>query len=263
MGAIKLTDKQGRVINPATEEPYLFAIAEGKIPGHSILSKRGYSPASAATETTLWSPGTQYVFPTGATAVEAVSSSAVDSDALGTGARTVHLLYLDTNYAEKTWTFVMNGVAPVVGPVDFFRSNSLHVESGVKNVGTIDLRLVGGAATIYNQVQIGAVSCFCSVYTVPINKIYYITSTHFSAGYKTTGKTVRMTLHASMSPDGIVSTSGLLFWPHFESMLMDDDVSSVGLEPFAFPEKTDVKVSVVGETLAQCTSRISGWIETE
>lgn len=246
-----------------TSTPYIFSIAEGDVPNHTIQHKMGYTNASTAAETTLWNPGTQYVFAAGTISVEAVSTSANDTSA-GSGVRTVHLQYLDINYAEKTFTFTINGVTPVAGPTDFFRVNGFHVETAGatgKTEGVVSLRLVGGAATVYSQMAIGTTRSRNSVFTVPAGKTYYVENVHFSAGYKTTGKTVRMTLHASINPDGVTSTSGTIFWPYFESMLIDGTSYDPSDAPLKFLEKTDIKVSVIGETLAQCTSRISGWIE--
>lgn len=246
-----------------TSQTYLQSVAEGYIPGHYLYSKLGYSPASGITQTTLWGPGTEYVFPTGATAVEAVSSSASDTSA-GTGARTVTLLYLDTLYAEKTHTFTLNGTTPVAGPTDVFRANGLYVitaGSVGKTVGNISLQLVGGAATIYQYISAGFTRGKSSVYTVPAGKSLYVDNIAMSAAYKTTGKTVRMTYHTSRNPLGVVSTSGLIFWPYFEPMLVDYGIACPLTAPLVFPEKTDTKVSVIGETLAQTTSLITGWLK--
>jgi len=244
-----------------TATPYLYAIAEGAVPNHSLVRKLGYSPASTAAQTTLWNAGTEYVFPTGAITVEAISSSPSDSAGSSTGAKTIHLEYLTTGYVVSEYTFTMNGNTAVAGPADFFRVNSFHVKTGKAAAGVIDLRLTGGAATIYTQMPIGATRARNSVYTVPIGRTLYIDSLLFSAAYKTAGKTVRMTLHASITPDGVVNNTGALFFPFFEAMLVDNNVVSAANAPIIMPATTDIKVSVIGETLVQCTSEITGWLE--
>ena len=70
-----------------------------------------------------------------------------------------------------------------------------------------------------------------------------------------------MTFHVSIAPNGEISTTGLLFYPYFESMLVDGAAYDPSEAPIRLPATTDVKVSVVGETLAQCTCRYTGWIE--
>ena len=246
-----------------TSQEYLQAIAEGDIPGHSIFEKIGYSPASTAAETTLWTAGSAYVFPAGAISVEAVSASASDTSA-GTGARTVQVIYLDINYVQKEFVFTMNGATPVAGPTDFFRVNTFHIEtagSGGKAAGLISLRLVGGGATVYSQMPAGATRSRNSSYTVPAGQTVYIQSILLSAAYSTAGKAVRMILHASKTPDGNISTAGTIFWPQMEAMLVDNALTFDRRSPIIFPSKTDIKVSVIGETNAICTSAISGWIE--
>jgi hypothetical protein len=57
--------------------PYLYDIAEGNVTGHTTWSKIGFNPA-LTTEEDIWSAGGLYVFPTGATAMAVVSSSATD-----------------------------------------------------------------------------------------------------------------------------------------------------------------------------------------
>ena len=246
-----------------TSTPYVYSISGGNVPSHDIKVKMGYTSSSTAAETTLWNPGTQYVFPAGTISVEALSSSAQDGVG-GTGITVMHLEYLDINYVEKTFNFTMNGVTPVAGPTDLFRVNGFWMQSsgtGSKAAGTINLRLVGAPATIYSQTVIGETRSFNSVYTVPIGETYFVESIVFTAAYKTSGKTVRMTLHSSKRPDGVVLTTGKDFYPAFQAMLVDGISFDPAEAPKKFPEKTDIKVTVIGETNAQCTSEISGWLE--
>jgi hypothetical protein len=257
-----IDDGAGRVIN----QTYLQGIAEGDITGHNIYGKKSYHPATTASETTLWGLGTQYVFPAAEVAVEAVSSSADDDgDPGGTGARTMHLIYLDDTYAQKEHTFTLNGTIAVAGPTDVFRVNSFHVEtagSSGKPAGNITLRLVGAPATPYSYVLAGTTNCRCSAYTVPLGKAVYIQDITFTSAYSTAGKSVRITFHASITPDGVVSTAGTIFWCQFEAMVVDGSVSRNTQSVLIFPEKTDMKVSVQGETNAKCTADITGWIES-
>jgi hypothetical protein len=97
------------------------------------------------------------------------------------------------------------------------------------------------------------------VYTVPLGKKLTISGVFFSCAYSTAGKSERMTLHTSVSPSGVVLTSGTLFYPQFEAMLVDGNVDAHVM--IVCPEKTDLKVSIIGETNAQSTSKIVGWLE--
>lgn len=246
-----------RVMN----QNYLQAVAEGDIAGHALWRKTGYHPAAAAAETTLWNLGTQYVFPTAAISVEAISTSTNDTSGGSAGAKTIYLEYLDSTYAAKTFTFNMNGQTAVAGPTDFFRVNSFDVSTGTKSAGVISLRLVGGAATVYSQIPVGGTISRNSVYTVPLGKMLFIQDVFFSAAYSISGKTERVILHTSCRQDGVVITTGLIFFPQFEAMLMDSSVSRRAEAPIMCHEKADIKVSVIGETNAIVTSELSGWIE--
>lgn len=248
------------VINQSYEK----AIAEGYITGHTTFYKKGLSPAASATETTLWNPATAYVFPAAAISIEVISSSANDIDTTGTGARTVYIEYLDDTYATQTATLALNGVAAVAGPTDFFRLNRFYVltaGSGGKTAGTVSLRLVGGAATVYGQIGVGQTDSRSSIYTVPLGKTLYITDIVFSCAYSTAGKSERITLHASKAPENGISTTGTIFWPYTEIMLIDNVYVSSSQSVLKFDATTDIKVSVIGETNAICTSEIRGWLE--
>ena len=245
-------------------QQYLQAIAEGDITGHTLISKTGYGPAATAAETTLWNPGTAYVFPTANISVEVISTSANDDGSpAGTGANTVVLNYLSSDYNVHTTTLTMNGTTAVAGPTDFFRTNEFYVTSAgslKRAAGVISLRLVGGAATVYDQIAAGYNASRNSVYTVPLGKIVYIHDIMFSCAYSTAGKSERMILQTTCDPLGVVRTDGL-FFPHYEAMLLDYSVQKVVGAPIKCPEKTDIKVSIIGETNAQSTCSYSGWIE--
>ena len=60
---------------------YLEKIAFGEIAGVTPWSKLGFNASLTTVEEDIWSAGGLYVFPTAATAMEVVSSSATDNDA--------------------------------------------------------------------------------------------------------------------------------------------------------------------------------------
>lgn len=244
-----------------TIRDYTQAIAEWDILNHYPFFKIWYWPSSTASQTTLWNLWTEYVFPTANISVEAVSSNINDTSAWS-WAKTIHLQYLNSDYEEKDFIFTMNWTTPVAWPIDFFRVNSFHVMSWTKSAWIISLRLVWWAATIYSQMPIWATRSRNSVYTVPIWKNVYIDSVFLSCAYSTSWKSERITLHCSIDPHWSVITTWLLFYPIFEAMIMDWCAIKPKNWTIRFPEKTDVKVSIIWETNAQSTSAISWWIET-
>lgn len=239
-------------------------IAEGYLSGHTPFSKLGYSPASTASETTLWAPGTQYVFPVAAQQMEVVSTDNTNDKAAGTGCLTVGISYLDGNYVEKTTTVTLNGTTAVATSVsDILRINyfyGLTFGSTGKAAGTISIRNLDHT-TVYGQISAGYTLCRSSVYTVPAGKTLYLSSVMFSAAGTATSKSVRMIIHGSRNPLGTIYTSGTVFYPMLEVMQMDGSQVYVTDFPLAAPATTDLKVSVIGVAAAICTSELHGWLE--
>jgi hypothetical protein len=79
VNAFKNVDGNPRVVN----QTYLEQIAEGNVTNHTPWSKVGFNPAITTAMEDIWSAGGLYVYPTAATAMSVVSSSAGDED-LGT-----------------------------------------------------------------------------------------------------------------------------------------------------------------------------------
>lgn len=117
----------------------------------------GYQPSGSTTASTVWFNGsTSYVQMTTGTALEVVSSSANDT-AAGSGARTVKLEGLDSNYAPFAETIILNGVTPVplvnTSVVAINKFFVVTAGSGLVNAGTVDVRTVSGS-TIKSRIQI-------------------------------------------------------------------------------------------------------------
>ena len=245
-------------------QPYEYAIAQGDIADHTPFYKLGYSPASSGSQTTLWSVGTEYVWPTVPMQMEAVSSDNTNDNVGGTGVLTMHLHYLDTNYVEQLEIITLTGTIPkLTVATNIYRVNSWHANTtgtGKKAAGNIDIRNLDHT-TVYSRCNAGFTRSRNSCYTVPAGKTLYISDLTFAAGYSTSGKTVRMTLHATITPYELLASTNGLFFPIFEAMLMDNILSKSIAMVRKVVEKSDLKVSVVGETNAICTSEISGWIE--
>lgn len=271
-GVVSLYDQETRLFLGINGEQslrninqsYLMAIAQGDIPGHEQFYKIGYHPASTGSETTVWYPGTEYVFPTSGIQMEAVSTDNTQDKAGGAGALTMHLHYLDTLYNEYVETITLNGTTPVLTvATNILRVNSFHVDTAGANkkpTGNISIRNASDHTTIYSQCASGFTRSRNSVYTVPLGKTLFITDLSFTAGYSVSGRRVRMTLHANITPYELSSSVGL-FFPVHEAIVIDNNYLKPQNSILKFVEKTDLKVSVVGESNAVCTSFIGGWLE--
>jgi len=117
--------------------------------------------------------------PTSATAMEAVSDSANDA-AAGSGARTIVIGYLDSDYTAKTVVVTMNGTTPVPITPTMLRINSVVVVTsgtvGGANAGAIQIRAAGGLGATYAYMQVGVGLARSSMYTVPGGFAYDILS---------------------------------------------------------------------------------------
>ena len=203
--------------------PYLYDIAEGVIPGHELFYKTGYSPAATVVATTVWEKGTVYIPPAAEQGMQIVSTSAED-DVGGTGLIKVNLYYLDDTFTEHIEVITLNGTTAVLtANTDIYRVNFLSAEdAGGTNhaVGDITLSSIG-AGVHYGAIQATFTRSRTLFYTVPKDKVLYITSYSFSSGYKSAGKVERMTLRATYDHlDNHVLPAGL-YMPYAEIILID------------------------------------------
>lgn len=105
--------------------------------------------SSGVASTDIWTGAGSYPWMTGATSLEALSSSASDT-AAGVGAQSITVTGLDTGFNEISETKATNGVTPVAFSTQFYRINAVSVTtagSSLTNVGTITIRDAGGGTT--------------------------------------------------------------------------------------------------------------------
>lgn len=212
----------------------------------------------------LWEgPTGTYVFPTTPIQMQVVSTSANDT-AAGTGARIVHIHYLDNNYAVQTTQVTLNGITPVnTTPTNILRINGFHVisvGSGGTSAGTISLQAVGGAVT-YGIILAGFNHCRQAIYTIPAGKTGYITQWTASSGAATGTHFTRMDLRAT-------THYGILYPGVF---LVQDEIGTLnnGIAinydiPLVIPATADVKCSAISDSAAAAVvamSRVDGWFE--
>ena len=131
------------------------------------------------------------VWPTSAAALSVVSTS-TDDDAGGTGALTVLVQGLDTNYKPVSDTVVLDGTTPVVTTQTYLRVNSAQVQTagtGLVNAGDITVS-VGGNVQRFIEADAGI--CHCSQYCIPAGHTGFLTYVGTWQG-KDTGVEVRFT----------------------------------------------------------------------
>ena len=127
---------------------FYLEVAKGNVAGHSAINKFGHNP-SIATNTDpedVWSGGDLYAFyPATAQAMEVLSDDDEDGGAGGdTGALTIQVYGLDTNWLEIEETVILNGTTIVNLAntyIRMYRVMVLTAGSAGTNVGNIDVRI--------------------------------------------------------------------------------------------------------------------------
>lgn len=174
VGGIPITplDKAGNVIGA----DFYAQVAQGQIAGVTTWNALGHNPdVDTGTPEDIWEAGGIYPWMTGATSLEIVSSSALDT-AAGTGARTFAVSALDVAFAEVTFVVTLNGITPVAFPQQIYRINRVVIASagsGGVNAGAITIRDAGGG-TVRTLIPAGFGISRSSAYTVPAGKSLYI-----------------------------------------------------------------------------------------
>lgn len=207
-----------------------------------------------------------YVFPpAGGIQMQVQSTSANDDgNPVGTGARTVHIHYLDNNYNPQTETVTMNGVGAVTTvATNILRINDFHVTTvGTvgQAAGEITLTNVGATVT-YARINAGYNRSRNGIFTIPNGKQGYIT--HWSAfsgssgGRHYTRITLRATTHENILYPGVFIAT--------DTAGTQDGGVSIELDiPIHLPSRTDVKMSCIADAAAAnvfVDAHISGWYE--
>jgi len=149
-----------------------FELSKGNIEGHTALFLTMETDFMNPTLQTVWEVNAAFVWPTGDETWEVVSSD-TDDTAAGTGARTVLIEGLDTNFDVKTETVTLNGTTPVTTTTtDWNRITTMIVAtagSSETNEGTLTLR-VASAGNIRTVILPTASRSFNGMYTVPAGK---------------------------------------------------------------------------------------------
>lgn len=152
-------------------------LSRGKYPGVTVIHKFGRNAAIATTPVPI-ALGAVYQTPTTITALEIVSASA-DDNATGTGARSVFIQGISTDYEEASEVVVMNGLTAVPTVNSYYRVYRMYVvtsgtyatQAGGSAEGTIILRTAGAGATwvtMDNTANFASSQSQIAAYTVPV-----------------------------------------------------------------------------------------------
>ena len=153
-----------------------FDIAKGSIPGHSYINKFGHNPAVATTGEDVWSGGGTYAFyPDTAKFMKLVCDSSSDSIG-GTGALTVLVYGLDSNFAEINETVTTTGTAAVLLVNKYIRMyRALVLTAGSSRINAGDIAIQDTASGIVGAfIAADDGQTQQAIYTVPAGKTAYL-----------------------------------------------------------------------------------------
>lgn len=211
-------------------------VARDMVKGTTWLHRSFYDSVSG-TEQTVWVVGGLYVYPTTANTLTVVSTSTSDTSS-GTGARTVTVEGLDSNYETISETLTMNGTTNVVTTKSYlrlYRCTVLTAGSNESNVGDITITH-NGIANPLGRIAPNSGQTQMSVYTIPKGKTGYLIQLDITSSKNTDGHgTVRTRLNGVSR----IRHSMFLFGGNYSAILP---------YPTVLPQYTDIELRTVALT---------------
>ena len=225
-----------------TTEPFELQVARGQISYHKTIFKFGYNSVVGATKETIWEQGGLYAYPPSASVMTVSSSDANDTSA-GTGARTVEIFGLDTDYNEINEIVTLNGQTAVNTTKSYLRINRGLVRSagsGGANAGIIyagtGTVTSGVPANIYLTINgDGDNQTLMALWTVPAGYTAFLTKMALSTGTSTNTPAV---LNASL----VARPFEEVFQIKERFTLTDGAHEQFYTFPLRFTEKTDLEM---------------------
>jgi hypothetical protein len=151
-------------------EPFDLQVSRGQIYGHSTLSLFGYQASVTTTSIPVWENASTYTYPTSASTLTVVSTSATD-----VSPAKVLISGLDSNFDPISETVTLTGTSGVTTTNSYLRVNSLlmtGVASGqTSNVGVITAKQ---SSNTLAQINAGVGKSQSTVYTVPNGYQFYL-----------------------------------------------------------------------------------------
>ena len=245
-----------------TSEPFYLQVARKQIQFHESIFKFGNNTTVGNSLETVWAEGGLYSYLTTATVLKVSSSSTADTSA-GTGARTVELFGLDTDYNEINETITLNGQTAVNTTKEYLRINRMIVRSagsGGSNAGVIyagtGTVTLGVPANVYASINgvTGANQSLMTLWTVPSGYTAYLLQYDISNG--TTSNTPAVCkLVLAVRPYGEVFQS-----KDVKSLTTGMHIEEKFIVPIKIEEKSDIEVRAVSSS-ASVSFDISAGLE--
>jgi len=233
---------------------FLFEVAKGVVPGHFSVHLFGRNPlVNKTTYEDIWETGGIKNFLTSASTLELISTSANDT-ALGTGARSIVLIGLDSNFDLAIENLATNGTSPSApSSTSFIRLLRAQAQTGGAygqtddggNDGDITVRLSSAGATqgtILTENNLRKGQTHLSHFTVPNGFTAFIYSIHISVQ---SSKAANVVLLQRDDADVVVAPfSCPRVIDRFDGVIGQADEHPQ--LPYELPAKTDVWFAAIG-----------------
>lgn len=233
--------------------PYTYDIAEGNIPDHTAVRVFGHNAdVTTAWETVHHGSDLKYYLSDGAQL--SVASADSDDTLLGSGAQTLTIVGLDSDYVALSETVDLAGLTDATTTASFLRVNSAYVATAGTdgyNAGEISIADDGDSDIIVTAMEAGHNNILSAHYTVPAGTTLYVVQ--------------------ATATDGSLKGCQFGFWVRvFGSvwrmmrtvLLLDDNIVLPAMMPMKLPQKTDLEIR--GNAVAagaNVTAGFEGWIE--
>lgn len=211
----------------------------------TTILKFGRNPSVTTTASDLWDPRTVSTFPNTPTLITVVSGSA-DDNAVTTGAATMEISGLDTNFLDQNETISLLGVGTVTSANSYIRVHNMIIRtagSQGKNVGTITATYQGtGTAAM---IQPGNNQTQMAIYTVPANKKALLTAWNINMN-------VSAGAASSVDADLLIRPTGEVYQIKSHLGVVKDGSSDIRREFLPYmriDSKTDIKIRNVASAV--------------
>lgn len=172
----------------------MLEIARGDVPGVSHVNKFGMNEdIDVAARETVWEGGGNYIFLSVPETIDVASTDTDDDGSpAGTGAHTMELIGLDTNWDALTETVTLNGTTTVTTSASFLRLFRMVIRSAGSSGGNEGLitafstdtttlqAVIPNSGDLHNQTEM-------AVFSVPRNKTGFITHYYGSMNAESPG----------------------------------------------------------------------------
>jgi hypothetical protein len=237
------------LIDPDDRKDFFLEVARGNVPGWTYVAKFGATPEIDADDfETVWDvPKSQYPWPTSAQTTT-VSSNDNSDNSTGTGARTIEVQGLDSNWNKIVETNIaLNGTTNVTLSNQFlrvYRIKVLTAGSQATNDGDIDVK---HGSTVIGRITEGFGQSLMAVYTTAANTRNYLYEWHSELGPKigsSADKTGRSYLQFRDNANGSIFQTKDYRYQQSDGQQIDQKYNP----PLAIGEKTDIQINAFCET---------------